>query len=156
MVGTEDYPLVKQAQERLVEVHQSRIPHRFDEKAGVQQVEHGVLCPAGVLVNGQPLPKQLRVERAVGILGTNVTKQVPGRVKEGVHCVGFPPGRTGAAGAGDVAELLIFGQGGFAGGLKLGILRQQHRQRRFRNRNYAAAAAVNHRNRSSPVSLTGN
>ena len=50
-VGAQDLALVEQLLERLVLLDQADVAHRLREEAGVEQVHHGVLGAAGVLVD---------------------------------------------------------------------------------------------------------
>src|SRR5918998_1151076 len=76
-VGSEYVPLVAKAGHRLVEVNQTKIPHDLGEKAGVEQVQNGVLDAAGVLVDGEPLLSALGIERPLIVVRREVAVPVP-------------------------------------------------------------------------------
>ena len=156
VVRPQNHPLVEQAQKGLVKIHQPHIPHCLDEKAGIEQMQHGVFRSPGVLVHRQPLFQQLRVERAAIILGADIAQQIPGRIDKSVHRIRFPPRRPAALRTVHIEKRRMTGQRRLAGRLELRILRQQHRQIPFGNRHNAAPVAVNHRNRRPPIPLPGN
>ena len=91
----------------LVDAEVAGRHHRASEEARIEQVQDRVLDAADVLVDGQPaighgaLGWRLRVR--CGEAG-----EVPGRVDEGVHGVGFALGRLAALGAGAFGRLTTF------------------------------------------------
>ncbi len=151
----DDYPLVEQPGERLVEIHHAQIADGLHEKAGVQQVHGGVLGTAGVLVHRQPVSHLVRVGGAVPVARAAVAQEVPRGAHEGVHGVRLPPRRGAAGGARGVNERFAVLQRRLSGRAELGVLRQQHRQVFLRHRHQAALIAVNHGYGGAPVALAG-
>src|SRR5215216_3816093 len=86
-VGPEYVPLVAKAGHGLVEVNQPKIAHNLGEKAGVEQVQNGVLYAAGVLVDGEPLLSPFGIERPLVVVRREVTVPVPRGVHESIHRV---------------------------------------------------------------------
>ena len=151
----DDGALVKEAEEGLVEVEQTHVPHALGEEAGVEQVHDGVFCAAGVLVDGEPAVQEVGVEGRALFGGAGEAEHVPGGIDEGVHSVGLSLGETAAAGAGGVDEILVDGQGGLAGGLELGVQRKKDGQLVVRNGDGAAICAVDEGDGGAPVALAG-
>ena len=104
------------------------VAHRLRPEAAVQQMHHGVLGTAGVLIDGRPGIGQRAVDRAVLLVGRQISIPVPGRVDERVHRVRLAPGRFPADRAGDVQEGLVVVQRVVASTAIVDVLRQADRQ----------------------------
>ena len=92
----EHHALRQQALERLVEVDQPDVAQHAREEARVQQVEDGMLDAAAVEIDRHPVGRLQRVERQHLVRRIGEAQEIPGRVDERVHGVGFPPGRAAA------------------------------------------------------------
>ena len=121
----DDDALVVEPDEGLIEVEEADVPKGLDEEAGVEEVHYGVLCAAGVLVDGEPVLDVLGGEGGVTGVGRGVLEEVPGGAHEGVHGVGLPTGGAFTAGTGSVHEGLVEGEGRFAGGPELGVFGEE-------------------------------
>src|SRR5205823_14358975 len=80
--------------------------------------------------------------------------EVPGRVDEAVHGVGFAPGRPAALRTTALVERRAPGER-IAAAIGHQVLGQHHRQLLVGHRHRAARAAVDDRNRAAPVALPG-
>ena len=145
--------LVEQPRERLAEPDHPQLVQHLDEEARVEQVPGRVVDPAHVLVDRHPEVDQLPRERRLVILGVAVAQEVPGRVDEGVHRVGLSHTGAAARRAGDIQPLLVRGERRLALRPVVLDLGKQHRQLRVRHRHDPALAAVDDRDRRTPVAL---
>ena len=68
-VGSQDLALVEQALERFPMVDQPAVGHRLGEEAAVEQVHHGMLGPAGVLIDRRPSVGHRAVDGPVPVVG---------------------------------------------------------------------------------------
>ena len=68
-------------------------------------MQDGVLDAADVLVDGEPVLRDLRVERSAVVVRVGVAIEIPGRIDERVHGVGFAARRAAALGTRRVDEL---------------------------------------------------
>ena len=119
-------------------------------------MQDGVLDAADVLIDGEPVLRGLRVERSAVVVRVGVAVEIPGRIDERVHGIGFAARRTAALGAGRVDELRQFAERRSAGERDLDILRQNHGQIFFRHGNDAVFFAIKHGNRRAPIALARN
>ncbi len=147
------HALGEQALERLVALDQPFIPHQLVEEARVQQVQHGMLDAADVLVDRQPVFGALVQHRRI-VARRGVAGVVPARLEEGVEGVGLALGRPAAHRAGGVDELAHRLDRRLRA-VHLDIGRQDHGELVFRHRHRAAASAVDDRDRAAPVALAG-
>ena len=154
-VRPHDLALVEQAEERLVSLDDAEVAGDLPEEAGVEEVHDGVLSAAGVLVHGEPRPGALRIDGAGVVVGAEVADEVPVGVHEGVHGVGLAAGGAAAAGAVDMDEPFVGGEGGLTGGLELGVLRQEDGELVLGDRDGAALGAVDNGDGGAPVALAG-
>ena len=152
-VGAQDLALVEQPVERLALVHQPQVAHRLGEEPAVQQVHHGVLGAARVLVHGGPVLDEVHVHRALGVVRREVAEPVPGRVDERVHRVRLAPRGRAALRAVDGQEVHVAGERVVAGAAVVHGLGQQDRQVGLGHRHRAAGRAVDDRDRRAPVAL---
>ncbi len=144
------HALAQQIGRRLVRLHHARVAHQLVVEAEIQQMQDRVFDTADVLINRQPVVGAL-VDLAVGTRA-GVTRVVPARLHEGVEGVGLALGRTAALWAGGLAPFGI----GLDRRLHAGerdVFRQHHRQLVFRHRHRIALGAIDHRDRTAPVTL---
>ncbi len=146
-----DHALGEQAGERLVEAEVAALPQGAGEEACVEQVQHGVLDAADILVDRHPVLDRRPLERSLG-LGRAEPQKVPGALDEGVEGIGLAPGRPAAGRAWHVlpGRVMLERVAGFA---DLDVLGQGHGQLRARHRHDAAGGAMDHRDRAAPVAL---
>ena len=114
-------------------------------------MQDGVLDAADVLVHRQPV-FNAPIDHGPRAVGTGEADVVPRRIHEGVHGVGFAARRLAAFRARAVDEVGALGER-VARAVRHAVLGQHYRQVRIRNRHVAAAAAMNDRDRASPVAL---
>jgi hypothetical protein len=69
--------------------------HGAGEEARIEQVQDRVLDAADILIDRQPVVGGLRIGRTVAAR-RGEAGEVPGRIDEGVHGVGFAQGRLAA------------------------------------------------------------
>ena len=119
-------------------------------------MQNGMLDAANVLVNRSPVIYLVLVKRQLVVMRVSVAEIIPGRTDKGIHGIGLTPCRLAALRAGAVHEGLALSQRRNRPLLELHILRQHNRQLVLRHKLLAAVRAVNHRNRCTPVTLTGN
>ena len=120
-------PCVNRPAKRLAagQVQHADIAQGAAEEARIEQVEHGVLDAADILIDRQPV-RRLRPCRSASFdLRIGEAREVPGRIDERVHRVGFAPRLAAACRAVDVLP---------------GRMAHQRIARRGRSRRYPAAA----------------
>ena len=110
---------------------------------------------ADVLVYVHPVIYFFFAKRRFCILRITVAQEIPGGIQERVHGIQFSSGRLAADRTCGVHKGLACCQRRFTLACELYISRQQDRQIFFLLRNPSTVVAVNHRDRSSPVSLSG-
>ncbi len=153
VVGIGDHhALGQQVLERLVAADQALVAHQLVEEARIEQVQDGVLDAADVLVDRQPVVGRLPVQHAAFELRAGVAGEIPGRLDEGVHGVGFALGRLAAFRAAAFVEFRHLRQRR-TGAVRYHVFRQHHRQLVGRHRDVAASLAVDDRDRAAPVAL---
>ena len=150
-----DHSLGQKARKRLFVFYQPKIGENPCKVAGIQQVQNGMLNTADVLIHRHPVIHRLAGEHAAVMPGTAVSFEVPGRLHKGIHGVGLSPGiGSTALRTGGVDKRLIFGKRRPAAFEQIHIFRKQNRQIRLRYGNDSARPAMNHGNRSPPVTLS--
>ena len=92
-----DHPLREEPRERLAEAEEIHVVERLCEEPRVHQVQHRVLDPADVLLDGQPVVDDLLIPGRVVVPRVGVPQEVPGGVDERVHRVGLAPAVPAAA-----------------------------------------------------------
>ena len=117
-------------------------------------MQHRMLDAADVLVHRHPVIIA-RIDHRVIAARRAVAHEVPRRINEGIHGVGFAPCRFAAGGAIDVQKLLMLVQW-IAAAVGYAIFWQHHRQIFFWHRHIAAMVAVNDWNRRAPITLARN
>src|SRR6266487_641685 len=155
-IWAQDDTLVEQAQEWFSEMQVSHVTQRFDKEASVQQVHYGMLCPAYILIDGQPTLHRLLAPRLLAIMWISIAQEVPGRADEGVHGIDLACSRTRTDGAGRVQELRLVAQRRLAGGFEMHVLRQQDGQLLFWHGHCSVLGAVDNWDRRAPVALPAN
>ena len=148
-----DHALGEKPLHRLGILYQSQVAHHFRPEARVDQVQDGVLHAADVLIDRKPVCDGLAINWLIRQPRIGIAIEVPGRVHEGVHGIGFAARFAAALRTLGVDELRHFGQGRTALQSDFNFIGQQHRQIFFRHRHHAAFLAVKHRNGRSPVAL---
>ena len=150
----EHHPLREQALERLVKRHQADVTQDAREEPRVEQVQDRVLDAAAVEVDRHPVRRSRRIEGQFGVLRVAEPQEVPGRIDERVHRVGFPPGRAAAGRTRGLHELRHVRERRIAPpGERLDV-RQDHGQLVVRHADDAVLRAVDDRDGRSPVALT--
>jgi hypothetical protein len=97
-----DHALREHAVEGLVQPGMPGRLHRAGEEARIEQVQDRVLDAADILVDRQEAVDDGAVGRTLGPPGIGEAGEIPGRIDEGVHRVGFAPRGRAALRAGDM------------------------------------------------------
>src|SRR5690625_2872180 len=148
------HALREQAGEGLVEVDQAQIAHDARPEACIQQMQNRVFDAADVLVHGHPVIIAL-VDHSFVVVGAGVAHEVPRRIHEGIHGVGFATGICAALRAFAVQKgLVLFQRVSAAVGNQ--VFGQQDRKLGFGHGNRAAIGAVNDGDGGAPVALARN
>ena len=146
------HALREQAAERLVEPGVAGRLHRAGEEAAVEQMQDRVLDAADVLVDRQPVVDHLAVGRRGGDPRIGEAREIPRRVDERVHRVGFTPRRLAALRTGDVLPGRMMVER-IARPVEGDVVGQLHRQVFRRHRHDAARLAMDDRDRAAPIAL---
>ena len=143
-----DHALREQACERFAggQVELTDIAKGARKKARVEQVEHGMLDTADILVDRQPVGALFRVCRA------RKARIIPGRIDESVERIGLANGGFAALRAVHMLPVWMVSQR-IAGLVEADIFRKFHWKVSVRNRDRAAVFAMNDRDRAAPVAL---
>ena len=149
----EQHALGEKPRERLVDMHQPHVAHHLGPEARVEQVQDRVLDAADVLVHRHPvivarIDHRRRIRRGVAHV-------VPRRIDENVHGVGLALCRRAALWTGAVDEVGAIGER-VAAAVRNAILGKDHGQVLLGHRHFAAARAMNDRDRRAPVTLSRN
>ena len=115
----------------------------------------GVFNTADVFINRHEFINGILSERNIITLIFRIAKLIPGRTNKGIQCIGFSLSRRTAAGTGCIYKGFTGFQRRFTGRHKFHVIRQFYRQLILRHRYSTALIAVNNRNRTTPVTLTG-
>ncbi|CAM5197713.1 hypothetical protein CDEF62S_03111 [Castellaniella defragrans] len=150
----EHHALAQQSREGLGELHHAQVAHDARPEARIQQVQHGVLDAADVLVHRHPVVVA-RIHHGPVVAGRRIAHEVPGRVDEGVHGVGFAPRGLAAARAVARQERLALGER-VARAVRHQVVRQDDRQIFLGDGHRPAIRAVDDGNGGAPVALAGN
>src|ERR1019366_1193157 len=102
---------------------------------------------------GEPVLRHLWIEGGVGILRIRVAIEVPARIDEGVHRVGFAARRTAAFGAGGVYKFRHAAERRAALLRDLNLRRKDNRQLVVGDWDEAVAFAVDHGDGCAPIAL---
>ena len=149
----DDHALRQERGEGLVRRDHAEVAQHLGEEARVQEMEHGVLDAADVLVDGHPVLRRLAVEHALIESRRAIAEEIPGRLDERVHRVGVAPRRSPAPRAARVHEARDFGQRRPALAADLHVLGQDDGQTVLALRHHAARRAVHDGDRRAPVAL---
>ena len=165
----EHHALRQQFGERFVHFHQPQVAHHLGPKARVEQMQDGVLDAADVLVHATAAAGLVAfahpVLRAFGhhrlrVGRVAIAHEVPARINEGVHGVGFAPRWFATGGARDtlvaswtrLVKTFVLVQR-IARAIGDAVLRQHHRQIFFGHGHRAVFIAMDDGNRRAPITL---
>ena len=112
-----------------------------------------MLHAADVLIDLEPVGDLRRVVRHAVVARIAVAVEIPGRVDEGVHGIGFAARIAAAPRAPDLDKRRHRLQRRPARTGDLRLVRQQHGQIALRNRNHSAPWTMDHRDGRPPVAL---
>ena len=73
-----DHALRQQIDKRFISGNMSQVAHYLCEKTCVQQVQHGMLNTADVLINRHPVVNCVTIKNAVFEVRRAVTQEIPG------------------------------------------------------------------------------
>src|SRR5690606_17812544 len=134
---------------------QAFVLHYLGPEAGVQQVHHGVLGTADVIVDRQPILNTFSIKCPLVVVRVGKAQEVPARASEAVHGIGFALGLAAALRTINIYPLLGAGQraAAVAAWFVAVHLWQDNRQLIFWHGHGAALLAMDHRNRRAPVTL---
>ena len=99
------HALGKEAFDRFVVGDETEIAHELRPEARIDQMQNRVLNSANILIDGKPILRGPRTKRRVVVVRVGVAVEVPGRIDEGVHGVGFAARRTSTLRASRIYEL---------------------------------------------------
>ena len=99
------HALREEAFDGFVMGDEAEVAHELGPEARVDEVKDSVLNAADVLVDGKPILRDFGIERSAVVVRVRVTIEIPGRIDEGVHGIGFAPRQTAALGTRRVDEL---------------------------------------------------
>ena len=150
-----DHALREQAGERFVDIEVPGLVHGAGEEARIQKMQNRVLDAADILIDRQPFVRSLGRRRRGFVPRIGEAGEVPGRIDEGIHRVGFAPRVAGALRTLDVLP------GGMAverisGSVEIDVVRQHDGQVTRRHRHNAALVAMDDRDRTAPIALARN
>ncbi len=146
------HALREHAGERLVHADMTGGLHGAGEEAAVQKMQDRVLDAADILVDRHQAVHHGACGRSVFVPRIGEAREVPRRIDESVHGVGFALRLSPALRTGDVLPGRMMVER-VAGLVERDILRQHHRQILVGHRHHTACRAVDHRNRAAPVAL---
>ena len=160
--------MAQQAFERLSHRGVAAVGEGLGEKARIQQVQHGVFDAANVQINRQPMIclHFIQWRRApqigLGVVMARIAGEIPARLHERVHGVGFAPRRLTPMNRFHRQRRAIIGRGGprrmtldrIAFTVKGHIAGQRHRQILFGQWHCSGCLAIDVRNRVAPIALT--
>ena len=135
----------------LTEFHEAQVVHDLGPEAAVKQVQNGMFNAADVLVHGHPVIAAFVSHRVCVV--TNITREIPAGIDEGVHGVCLAARGFTALGAFAFIECSAFGQR-VAAAIGHQVFGQHHGQVGFRYGNIATGVAVNHGDGGAPIALT--
>ena len=147
------HALREQARKRLAagQVQQAAIAQAAREEARIEQVQHGVLHPAHILIHGQPCRRGFAIEWLAVLISGEFGK-VPAGICERVQRIGFARGVVAALRAARVLERRVTVER-IAGAVELDVVGQLDRQLVFGNRHSTAGFAMDDGDRTTPIAL---
>ena len=148
-----DHALGEEPGDGLVVIDKTKIAHDFAPEARVEQVQDGVSDAADVLVDGKPIGDFCGIERSFVVVRIAVAIEIPRRIDEGIHRVGFAARGAAAFWTRSVDEFRSGRERRFAFAGEFWIRRQQDWQVFVRNGLQAVLGAINDGNRSAPITL---
>ncbi len=116
-------------------------------------MQDGVLDAAAVEVDRRPVSDLGGIERQFVVVGVGKAVEIPRRIDERVHRVGFPTCRLAANRAGGVDELRHLRERRIAAAGELRDPRQHHGQLVVGDGDRAVLGTMNDRDRRAPVTL---
>ena len=125
--------------------------HRARKEPRIEQVQNRVLDPSDILVHIHPVGHIGHIRRRLRPR-TGEPRVIPGRIDEGIHCVGLALRRLPAGRARHIAPGRMPVQG-IARHVETHIVRQLNRQVLLFLRHHAARRAMHHRDRTAPIAL---
>ena len=158
----EHHALGEQFGERLVHLHQPQVAHYLGPKAGVQQMQNGVLDAANVLVHAATTRGMVRVahpvlrafgHHGIGVGWVAIAHEVPRRIHKRVHGVGLAPCGFAADRTSHSRVKAFMLEQGVSRAIRNAVLRQHHRQIFFRHRHRAVLIAMDDGNGRTPITL---
>ena len=149
----DDHALAEQRHEGLVDLREAEVAEDLRVEPCIEEMEHGVLDTADVLVDRHPVVGRALLEHAGLVARRAITQEVPRRLHEGVHRVRLAPRRPPAPGTGGVDEAGDVRQRRAALAGELHVTRQRHREIFLGLGHHAAGVAVEHGDRRAPVAL---
>ena len=154
-IGLVDHhALGEQAREGFVEIQIAAAAQRPREEARIEQVQHGVLDAADILIHRHPVGERPPVQRRL-VARRAEAQEIPAGIDEGIEGVGVaqgaaPAGRAGHALPGRVPFERV------AGPVDGHVVGQRHGQVAFGDRHDAAIGAVDDGDGAAPVALARN
>ena len=125
--------------------------HGAGKEAGIEQVQDRMLHPADILIDIHPIADLGGIGRRGGAR-RGEAGEIPRRIDERIHRVGFPPRLGPTLGAGAVAPGRVAVEW-IARNVERHIIGQNHRQIGLGLRHHAAGRAMHHRDRAAPIAL---
>src|SRR5208282_6861938 len=135
---------------------ETEVAHDLAPEARVEKVQNRVRDAADVLVDRKPVGDFRGIERRFAIVWVAVAVEIPRGVYERVHRIGFAARGATAFRARSVDEFGSCCEWRFAFAREFGTGRQQDRQIFVGDRLQSVLRAIDDRNWSAPVPLTGN
>src|SRR5207248_3173304 len=95
-----DHPLREQPLEWFGAIEKSEVAHHLRKKTRVEQMQNRMLNSTDVLIDGHPRLRRLSRKRELRITRIAIAREIPGRIDESVHRVGFATACAAALRAG--------------------------------------------------------
>ena len=112
-----------------------------------------MLDAANVLVDRKPVVRLRGIKRSLVVFRVGITVEIPRRIDERIHGVGFTPCRVAALRTFHIQKFRHVAQRRAASNRSIDFVRQNHGQVLFRNRHNAILFAIDHGNRRAPETL---
>ena len=149
------HTLGQQVPKRLFLAYKPQIIQSHLEETGIHQMQNGMFHTADVLIHIHPVICLGFVKSFLLIFRITVSEEIPGRIQECIHGIHFSSCFFPASRADAFGKCLGSCQRRFSLAGKFNISRKKYRQIFLFFRYPSAVVTVNHRNRCSPVSLSG-
>lgn len=148
------HALREHAGERLVHADVSRRLHRAGKEARIQKMQDRVFDAADILIDRHHVVGHGRRSRRVFVPRIGEAREIPRRIDERIHRVGFAfRSRSIAFGASDVLPGRMMVER-VARLIEGHIVGKHHWQIFIRHRHDSADSAVDHRDRATPIALS--